>query len=266
MSKKTESEKTGLDKIGLAKIEPDKTESDKTKLDKTESEIILQNVSFSYGSSYGSRCVMQGFSLYLPLSGVVALSGPSGCGKTTLLRLLAGLEEVAGGVIDRPDSQDVAILFQEDRLLPGLAAAGQIEVVLQNVQKNSEKKLVNKEREIKRWLAAVELSGEEQTLPEEMSGGMRRRLALARCLAYGQQKALILLDEPFAGVDAGRAGRIMAHIRELGVPVIYTAHDAESLALADSVVYLDGPPLMRIADRTLCARGPGHTTPVNNTK
>lgn len=208
-----------------------------------KTEIILQDVSFCYDS----RCVMQGFSLHLPLSGVVALSGPSGCGKTTLLRLLAGLEEVAGGTLVVPDGRDVAILFQEDRLLPGLAAAGQIEVVLRNSEKNPEKNPErNPEQEIKRWLAAVELGGEEQTLPEEMSGGMRRRLALARCLAYGQRKALILLDEPFVGVDAGRVGRIMTHIRELGVPVIYTAHDAESLALADSVVYLDGPPLVRV--------------------
>ena len=79
--------------------------------------------------------------------------------------------------------------------------------------------------------------------PEELSGGMRRRVALARCLAYGQSKQLLLLDEPFSGIDPERSQALMSLIRTLEIPVIYSAHDALSLSLADRVIRLAGPPL-----------------------
>ena len=78
----------------------------------------LTHVSFAYGD----KVILDHFSLELPDKGITALAGPSGCGKTTLLRLLAGLETARSGTIDAP--ADTALLFQEDRLLPGLTAAG----------------------------------------------------------------------------------------------------------------------------------------------
>ena len=93
------------------------------------------------------------------------------------------------------------------------------------------------------WLAAVGLEHEVTTLPSALSGGMQRRVALARCLAYGRDKKLLLLDEPFTGIDPERIVALMDFIRSLGVPVLYSAHDAQSLALADSIIRLDGPPL-----------------------
>lgn len=186
--------------------------------------VSLQNVSFAYGE----RPVLQGFSCHLlapDLPGdIVALAGPSGLGKTTVLRLLAGLLQPQSGLVCCP--ADVSLLFQEDRLLPGLTAAAQVGAVLPAGA------------DVGRWLALVELGAEADTLPGAMSGGMKRRLALARCLAYGQGAALLLLDEPFAGVDAACAGRIMQRVRGLGRPVIYTAHSAEVLALADRVLTL----------------------------
>ena len=134
----------------------------------------LTNVSFAYGD----KVILDHFSLELPDEGITALAGPSGCGKTTLLRLLARLETAQGGTIDAP--ADTALLFQEDRLLPGLTAAGQIGVVLP------------KEESSMPWLEAVGLADASMLLPEELSGGMRRRVALARCLAYGQRKKLVL--------------------------------------------------------------------------
>jgi ABC-type sulfate/molybdate transport systems ATPase subunit len=90
-------------------------------------------------------------------------------------------------------------------------------------------------------LELVELSGEEGRYPHQLSGGMGRRLALARCLALGGK--VYLLDEPFAGVDTDRAGRILSRIRALGVPVLLTSHEKAILAQADRVFTLDGPPL-----------------------
>ena len=178
--------------------------------------------------SYGHRPILEQFSMELPDHGIIALSGPSGCGKTTLLRLLGGLERPQRGKISTPAS---AFLFQENRLLPALNAAEQISVVLP------------KGASAQPWLDLVELGDAAQQAVASLSGGMQRRLALARCAAYGQKKSLLLLDEPFTGVDPQRAAAIMARLRARGFTIIYSAHDAESLSLADQVIRLDGPPL-----------------------
>ena len=183
---------------------------------------------------YGDKVILKDFSLDLPDNGITALAGPSGCGKTTLLRLLGGLEAPQSGTLEAPAAPKTAFLFQENRLLPGLSAADQIRVVLP------------RDGDPLPWLAAVGLEGEENTLPEALSGGMQRRVALARCLAYGRDKQLLLLDEPFAGIDPARTVSLMELIRSLKVPVLYSAHDAQSLALADRMVRLEGPPLREI--------------------
>lgn len=189
--------------------------------------IELSHLSFSYGE----RMVLSDFSLTLPDSGITALQGPSGCGKTTLLRLLAGLERPQSGTISGVVPGTGAILFQENRLLPWRTVGQHITDVLSK----------GRQGEAERWLELVELAGEADTLPAALSGGMGRRLALARCLALGG--SLYLLDEPFAGVDPDRARRILGRIRALGTPVVLTSHQAPVLELADRVIALDGPPL-----------------------
>lgn len=183
---------------------------------------------------YGDKVILKDFSLDLPDTGITALAGPSGCGKTTLMRLLAGLEAPQSGTLEAPQGRDTAFLFQENRLLPGLSAGDQIRVVLPR----GEDPLP--------WLAAVGLEDEAPTLPDALSGGMQRRVALARCLAYGRDKKLLLLDEPFTGIDPERTVSLMEFIRSLKVPVLYSAHDAQSLALADRMVRLEGPPLKEL--------------------
>ena len=190
----------------------------------------LTNLTFCYGD----KVILKDFSLTLPDTGITALAGPSGCGKTTLLRLLAGLEAPQSGILEAPEGRDTAFLFQENRLLPGLSAENQIRVVLP------------RGTDPLPCLAAVGLENEAHTLPSALSGGMQRRVALARCLAYGQRKKLLLLDEPFTGIDPERTVALMEFIRSLEVPVLYSAHDAQSLALADRIIRLDGPPLKEI--------------------
>ncbi len=178
---------------------------------------------------FGEKRILEDFSLKLPAKGITALSGPSGCGKTTLLRVLAGLQEAAGGRVQVP--RPAVMLFQEDRLLPWRTAGEHISDVLP------------KERwgEVEAYLALAELEGEGDRYPAALSGGMRRRLALARALACGG--GLFLLDEPFTGVDEARAGRIMARVRALGMPVLLSSHEPGVLAMADRTVVLEGPPL-----------------------
>ena len=181
--------------------------------------------------SFGDKRVLEDFSLSLPLEGVTALRGPSGCGKTTLLRCIAGLERPNSGRVAGISPRQTAFLFQENRLFPWRTAEQHITDVLPRERRG----------EASRWLALAELEGEERVYPSALSGGMGRRLALARCLALGG--ALYLLDEPFSGVDPERAERIMGRIRTLNTPVLLVSHEEAVLSLADRVVELDGPPL-----------------------
>ena len=185
----------------------------------------LRNVTFRYGDFP----ILEHFSITLPGSGLTVLSGPSGCGKTTLLRLLAGLERPEAGEVVTQGSS--AILFQENRLFPWRTVLQHITDVLPRQRRD----------EAGRWLALVELEGAEHQYPAALSGGMARRLALARCLACGGD--LLLLDEPFAGVDPARRGRILARIRALDCPVVLASHETDVLAQAGQVIHLEGPPL-----------------------
>lgn len=199
--------------------------------------ITLEHLSVSFGP----KAVLRDFSLTLPAQGITALSGPSGCGKTTLLRVLAGLQPLAQGRVTGVDPRRTALLFQEDRLFPWRTARQQISDVLPRERSG----------EADRWLSLVELTGEETAAPSALSGGMRRRLALARCLALGGE--LYLLDEPFTGVDPQRTTRLMEVIRALNKPVILSSHEAQVLDLADRVVALSGPPLA-LASQPQCAQ------------
>ena len=181
--------------------------------------------------AYGDKRVLEDFSLSLPDRGVTALSGPSGCGKTTLLRVLAGLQRPDAGRLTGLDPARTVLLFQENRLLPWRTVEQHIADVLPRARRG----------EAGRWLALVELEGEEHARPSALSGGMGRRLALARALACGG--GLYLLDEPFTGVDAARAARILERVRALGVPVLLSSHEAEIVALCDQMIPLAGPPL-----------------------
>lgn len=166
--------------------------------------------------SFGDKVIFDHRDFFVPDRGVTFLSGPSGVGKTTLLRAFF-----------RAYPQDTAFLFQEDRLLPWRTALQHVTDVLPKARRD----------EAGRFLALVELEGEENTYPGQLSGGMARRLALARCLALGG--ARYLLDEPFAGVDLPRQKRLLDGIRALGSPVLLTGHGQELRGWADHVLELE---------------------------
>lgn len=189
--------------------------------------IKLENITLRYGE----KLVLDRFSLEIPPEGLTALSGPSGCGKTTLLRVLAGLARPGSGAVSGADPAKTAFLFQEDRLFPWRTVEQHLTDVLPKGERDR----------VPALLALTELTGEETSRPAALSGGMGRRLALARCLALPAR--LYLLDEPFAGVDLPRALRILDRLKTLPAPVLLVSHEPAVLDGADRVLKLDGPPL-----------------------
>ena len=148
--------------------------------------IDICNISFSYGE----KPILRDYSLRVGRGERICLFATSGIGKTTLLRLIAGLEKPTSGEIRLGGR--VTYLFQEDRLLPWLN-------LLDNLT------LIGADRQ--RALRVLESVGLEdaEKFPDELSGGMRRRAAIARAICAGGE--ILLLDEPFTGLDAGLRGR-----------------------------------------------------------
>ena len=182
-------------------------------------------------AGYDGKLVLNELSLTLPEGGVTVLTGPSGCGKTTLLRLLAGLKTPQSGTLEGIDPRRTAVLFQEDRLFPHRTVAQHLTDVLPRERKG----------EAGAWLALAELEGEGHARPSELSGGMARRLAIARCAALGGDT--LLLDEPFAGVDGERALRILERLKQTVRLIVLVSHEKPVLAACDRVISFDGPPL-----------------------
>jgi len=190
---------------------------------------------------YGDKVVLEDFSFLLPGNGTIVLMGPSGCGKTTLLRLLAGLEQPDSGQVALAQGKRLSMVFQEDRLLEVLTARENILAVLPPESASI----------ADRCLEQCGLTEEANLYPGEMSGGMKRRLAIARAVAFGGD--LLLLDEPFKGLDMDTRRRIIAFV--FGTPLweagsdrpratLLVTHDAEeALDVARRILVLDGPPL-----------------------
>ena len=165
--------------------------------------------------SFGEKKVLDHFTADFG-SGITCLTGPSGYGKTTLLHTIAGLIiPDSGQIIDRP--QKVALMFQDDRLFPWMNALQNIMIVCDD------------EESAMHWLKAVELEKEATSMPSSLSGGMRRRIALARALAYNGD--ILLLDEPFKGMDLPLVERLAPLIRNLSIPVILSTHSPEEQAI-----------------------------------
>ena len=183
---------------------------------------------------YGEQVVLQDFSLKLPSRGAVCLFGPSGCGKTTLLRLLAGLEKPQSGRITVLRPGRTAMVFQEDRLIEAVSPLRNVE--LGGADRSRALALL-----AKLGLGEGELAGKRT---RELSGGMQRRIALARALAFGGE--LYLLDEPFKGLDEGVKEKAINLFRQAArqALVLFSTHDRrEAENLADQILFLSGPPL-----------------------
>lgn len=189
------------------------------------------------------------FALEVAPGSVVALMGPSGIGKSSLLRLVAGIDRNFSGAIQIgglavADAPMPGFVFQDPRLLPWLSG-------LDNVRIASRQMTVERAEAL---LSRVGLGGRGADFPAQLSGGMQRRVALARALASNAD--LLLLDEPFVSLDAALAREMRALLGDLlgghAISTLLATHDPEDAArLADRVIVLAGRPAGIAADMTL---------------
>jgi sulfonate transport system ATP-binding protein len=180
--------------------------------------------------AYGQRVVIERLDLTIARGEFVALLGESGCGKTTLLRALAGLDAIQGGHIDAP--RRPAVVFQEHRLLPWETLWRNVSLGLPGA---------NVRRRCGAALAEVGLGTRLDDWPRNLSGGQAQRVALARALV--QEPELLLLDEPFAALDALTRIRMHALVKQLVARhrpgVMLVTHDVdEAIALADRILVM----------------------------
>lgn len=193
--------------------------------------VTLQNVTLSFRDGKSIKTVLNDVSLSFPAGKMIAVMGPSGCGKTTLLRVIAGLEAPDSGNVTR-ETDSISYLFQDTALLPWLSAAENVNLVLSDSKKTL--------RTAVEWLSRVDLSDEANTYPASLSGGMRQRVALARALSTDAE--LLLLDEPFRGMDEDLHVKMRDLIRNSrqGKTTILVTHDAADAEIADVLVVFDG--------------------------
>ena len=182
--------------------------------------------------SYNGQHVLDDFSFEMPSYGIVGLYGPSGCGKTTFLHCLAGLIQPDSGLITGILRHRTGVVFQEDRLLPWLTAEENLSLITRNQSQTIE------------WLQRVHLDEQAKYYPSELSGGMKRRITLARALAFDCD--LLLLDEPFQGLDQELKVNMYDWVRKasLSKPVLMISHDwTEIDELTEEIYIAAGHPL-----------------------
>jgi len=204
--------------------------------------------SYSHNGS-PATCALDGVSFVVPKGAFVSLVGPSGCGKSTLLQCVCGLMRPTSGRVTLDGREilapppEMALIFQNAAasLFPWFTILGNIRFVLRRAPGSKAEKLET----ARSALAAVGLADFTDHYPWQLSGGMQQRAALARGLAYGAD--ILLLDEPFASVDAQTRedleDLLAGVVRRQGKTVLFVTHDIdEAVYLSDTVVALTPPP------------------------
>jgi len=209
--------------------------------------LTFETVSHTYGATPSVKDI----DLNIRKGEVVSLLGPSGCGKSTILRLASGLEHpqsgtirldgrmVAGnGVFVPPEERRIGLVFQDYALFPHMSVRRNILFGLDAAPVKMSRQ--EREERVDAVLEHVDLGGLGEMMPDELSGGQQQRVALARALA--PEPRLILMDEPYAGLDSRLRERIrddMLHIlKETGTAVLLVTHDSEEAMFMSDRIYV----------------------------
>lgn len=194
----------------------------------------VENVSRSFGATR----VFDGLSLEIPRGEFVAVVGPSGCGKTTLLNLLSGFDTPDSGTVERQGQ--LRMVYQHGGLFPWRTAGQNLEMGLREVRDKSER-----DSRVAQMLELIGLEGFCDHYPHQLSGGMRQRVELGRCLIG--ETDILLMDEPFSALDYLTRLRMRLELSRMlelkPCTVVLVTHDIEEAAqLADRVVVLSARP------------------------
>jgi NitT/TauT family transport system ATP-binding protein len=199
--------------------------------------------------SYGAEPVVENVDLSVAAGEFVSLIGPSGCGKSTLLRAVMGLQKpTAGEVTLSVKRREIGFLFQDDALLPWRTAMDNVALGLR-IRGRSK---VEARQEAMQWLESVGLGQFGDRYPRELSGGQRKRVAIAQVLAL--QPKLLLMDEPFASLDAivrhYLTEDLLSWVEGEDLTVLMVTHDLEeAVAVSDRVVLLGNGPRAHVKGR-----------------
>ncbi|MFW6323574.1 MAG: ABC transporter ATP-binding protein [Desulfovibrionales bacterium] len=205
--------------------------------------LLVSNLKKTYSLNGNSRTVLNKVSLSITKGSIMGLIGRSGCGKTTVLNTIAGFlhpdegdVRIDGRMISGP-GPDRGVVFQENALFPWLTVEENIAAGL----KRAVKQRKERDRRIDQILELVGLKPFARYLPRELSGGMKQRVALARVLVL--RPRILLMDEPFAGLDAQTREEMHALLLELqkliGQTILFVSHDVEEvLVLSDDILAL----------------------------
>lgn len=215
--------------------------------------ISCRNLALTYGGRRGAVETLRDITFDIPEGQFICIVGPSGCGKSSLLSLFAGLRQPSAGyleVLGNPVTGPVTnlgMVFQKDLLLPWRTAMDNV-MIQAEIRRLPRQQLLNRAKEL---LALVGLEGFEDRLPHELSGGMRQRCAIVRGLVH--RPSLLLMDEPFASVDALTRDQLnldlMALWNESKPTLIFVTHGIdEAVFLADRVLVMSQRPGEIVAD------------------
>jgi NitT/TauT family transport system ATP-binding protein len=211
-------------------------------------QLALRGVTKSFNGGVGQVTALEGIDLNVRQGEFVCLVGPSGCGKSTLLSLIAGLEQADAGsmLLDgepvRTPGRDRMVMFQQDALFPWLNVLDNVLFGLRLKSNLTEGECLEVARY---YLDLVGLADRELARPHELSGGMRQRVALARCLAPNPR--VLLMDEPFSSLDALTRDQLYGDIQRIFTQrrktiVLVTHNIREAVCLGDRVVLLSPNP------------------------
>jgi NitT/TauT family transport system ATP-binding protein len=199
--------------------------------------------------SYGREPVLEGASIEVGHGEFVSLVGPSGSGKSSLLRAVIGLQQPLAGTVEAGYApSEIGMLFQDDALLPWKTARDNVALGL--TFNGMDRRRALEQGDL--WLDKLGLAGFGGRFPRHLSGGQRKRVAIAQVLAM--QPKLLLMDEPFASLDAIVRARIIQDVAELvereRISVLLVTHDLEeAISLSDRVYLLSQGPRARITQQ-----------------
>jgi NitT/TauT family transport system ATP-binding protein len=202
--------------------------------------VTLQGVTKVFGQGKRAMTALENVSFDMAKGEFVCILGTSGCGKSTLLSLVAGLDTVTSGTIEIADGRP-AVMFQEPALLPWLTVRRNVELPMRVHKLDPDQRNMT----VNRLLSMVGLIDFADHRPHQLSGGMRQRCALARALA--QDSELLLMDEPFAALDALTRDQLHDDLnriwQETGKTIIFVTHNVrEAVRLGDRVLLMTPRP------------------------